>query len=126
MGVNDADAKGSVVLGVAKIFWNAVWLRLSHPLPPLVPGPKAGALLLIATATAKLGNIDGALQAEAGLEVEPRDALRSVRDAALSSIAAAQMKSGDLHAALATALRIAEPATLVKSLLPLTAISPRQ
>jgi hypothetical protein len=106
----------------ALILWTAVLLRISHPLPPLAAGPKAGALLRIATALAKDGNIDGALRAEAGLEVEPRNVLQGVRDAALSSIAAAQAKSGDLRASLATALRIADPAVLVKSILPLAAI----
>ncbi len=117
-----ADNESNSVLAVAKILWRAVSLRISHPLPPLGAGPKAAALLRIATALAEEGNIDGAFKAEAGLEVEPRDVLQGARDAALSSIALAQAKSGKLRASLTTALRIADPAVQVKSILPLAAI----
>ncbi len=100
--------------------------RYAKSLPSIVPGPKAHALRAITVGLAQLGNIDGALQAEAGLEAEPRDVLTALRDNALSSIATAQFKSGDLRSSFSTSIRIAEPNTRFKSLLPLVATLPRQ
>jgi hypothetical protein len=100
--------------------------RITQSLPPIVPGPKADALRAVTLAMTTQGNIDGALQAEGGLEVEPRDVLQGVRDDALSSIASAQATSGALRASYSTSLRITEPRARLTSLLPLIATPPRQ
>jgi hypothetical protein len=91
--------------------------------PPADPGLKARALQAIAIGLAEQGNIDGALQAEAKLEAEPRNVLR---DRALLSIAAAQARSGDLQGAYATSLRISDSYGQFQSLLRLVAASPRR
>jgi hypothetical protein len=97
--------------------------RIAKSLPPIVPGRKAHALRAIVAGLAQQGNIDGALQAESGLEAEPRDILAGLRDDALSSIAAAQAKSGDLRGSFSTSIRVAEPNARFRSLLPLIATS---
>jgi hypothetical protein len=89
------------------------------------PGPKADALMAIASRMATMGDVNSAIQAEAGLEGEPRDVLRALRDAALVAISNAQLRADDPEAALATALRISQPSEQAKSLLKLAALPPR-
>jgi hypothetical protein len=89
--------------------------------PALVPGPKAHALADIVAALAATGSVDKAIELEPGLEVEPRDILAQPRDQALAAIAEAQQQAGELHAALATALRITGRDTRFARLLALAA-----
>jgi hypothetical protein len=89
------------------------------------PGPKADALMAIALRMATMGDVSSAIQAEAGLEGEPRNALKALRDAALVAISNAQLRADDPEAALATALRISQPTEQAKPLLKLAALPPR-
>lgn len=124
-GMATAESDGSWPVRLIETLWAAVRLRLSSPPPALVAGPRARALTLIATAIAKSGDVERALQVEAGLEIEPRDVLQGARDSALLSIAQAQSKSGKFRSALATALRIQTPKMEVDALAQLIAASPR-
>jgi hypothetical protein len=92
--------------------------------PPLVPGPKAKVLQAVASAMAKRGNLEAAWQAEALLEVEPRDTLAGRRDLALASIAECQIKTGDLRGALSTVLKITFARIKLGRLLELAALPP--
>ena len=89
------------------------------------PGPKADALMAIAVRMAAIGDVNSAIQAEAGLEGEPPGVLKVPRDAALVAISDAQLRSDDPEAALATALRISQPTEQAKPLLKLAALPPR-
>ena len=124
MGVAMAAADANQALTREQLMAEAQ--RLAQSLPPLVPGPKAGVLRAITLALAEAGDVAGALQAEAGLEAEPRDALQGPRDEALAAIAGALATSGDLRPSFATAMRIAEPQSRAKSLLRLAAVPPHQ
>lgn len=99
----------------------AAMQRSANMLPNLVAGPKANALSAIAIDLAAQGNIEGALQVESELEVEPRAALSGARDMALSSIAAAQLKARDLRGSFSTTLRIEQASVRWGSLLKLAA-----
>jgi tetratricopeptide (TPR) repeat protein len=100
--------------------------RAREALPSLVAGPKANALVAIVAEMAAQGNIEDARRAETGLDVEPRDVLRSVRDMALVQIAKAQEKAGDLRGSFSTALKITEPPLRLEQLLKLAARPPTQ
>ena len=93
-------------------------------LPPLVPGPKAEVLQAVVSAIARRGDLKAAWQAEALLEVEPRDTLAGRHDLALASIAECQIKMGDLRGALSTALKITFARIKLERLLKLAAIPP--
>jgi hypothetical protein len=92
----------------------------------IFPGHKAGTLQAISVALAGQGNIDGALRAEAELEAGLGDVLPGVSGYALSSIAAAQTRAGDLRGALTTAMRITGAGGQFKALLPLVSAPPHQ
>jgi tetratricopeptide (TPR) repeat protein len=81
-------------------------LRQAAEALPLVAGPKAEALLSIATHMAAKGNVAAALQAAAVLEAESSSAITGAHDSALNAIADAQAKAGDLRSSFATVLRI--------------------
>jgi tetratricopeptide (TPR) repeat protein len=81
-------------------------IRQAEALMPLVVGPKAQVLSDIAAHMAAKGDIAAALSAAAVLEQEQNGAIKVVHDNAVSAIANAQIKAGDLRGALATALRI--------------------
>jgi tetratricopeptide (TPR) repeat protein len=100
--------------------------QMKRSMPGQVPGPKATALAAIVQVMAKMGDINAAVQAEAGLEQEPRDVLRSTRDSALVVISAAQLRAGDPNGAFATALRVDEPASRLGPLRELTALHPNR
>jgi tetratricopeptide (TPR) repeat protein len=82
--------------------------RAIAALPPLVAGPKANALSVIATEMATQGKIDVALQVAAGLDVEPRAVLQSLRNTTLAAIARAQERGGDLRGSLSTTRQITQ------------------
>jgi hypothetical protein len=98
--------------------------RAQAALPSQVAGPQAKALSAIARELAGQRDIMGALQAVALLDVEPRDVLASERDWALSSVASAQTKIGDLRGALATTLKMTQGSPRWDSLLSLAANPP--
>jgi DUF1680 family protein len=81
-------------------------IRQAQALMPLVVGPKAQVLSDIAAHMAAKGDIAAALSAAAILEQEQNGAIKVVHDNAVTAIANAQIKAGDLRGALATALRI--------------------
>jgi uncharacterized protein (DUF2342 family) len=98
--------------------------RAKAALPSQVAGPQAKALSAIARELAGQRDIMGALQAVALLDVEPCDVLASERDWALSSVASAQTKIGDLRGALATTLRMTQGSPRWDSLLSLAGNRP--
>lgn len=81
-------------------------IRRAQELMPLVAGPKAQVLSDIAAHMAAKGDIAAALKAAAILEQEQNGAIRAMHDNAVTAIANAQIKAGDLRGAFATALRI--------------------
>jgi tetratricopeptide (TPR) repeat protein len=80
--------------------------RAKAALPPQVAGPGAQARSAVVRELAEQGDLRGALEVEAQLEVEPRGVLAPPRDGALLAIADAQIKAGDLRGALATTLQV--------------------
>ncbi len=90
------------------------------------PGPKANVLSAIARVLAEKGEISSAIQAEAGLDGEPRAALSICRDPALAAIFDAQLHIDDLEAALDTALRISGSGLQERLLLKLAAMPIRR
>jgi tetratricopeptide (TPR) repeat protein len=83
--------------------------RAMAALGPLVAGPKASALSMIATDMAAQGKIDVAMQVASGLDVEPRQVLQSLRNTTLAAIARAQEKAGDPRGSLSTAKQLTPP-----------------
>jgi hypothetical protein len=93
-------------------------------MPGQVAGPKARALSAVVRELTAQDDIAGALQVVAELDVEPRDTLAPQRDWALSMIAEAQMRTGDLRGALATTLQITQGDARWRNLLRLAANQP--
>ncbi len=82
--------------------------RAKAALPSQVAGPKAWAFSAVASELAMTGDVANALEFEAKIEVEPRAVLSPARDAALSRIADAQMRTRDLRGAFVTAMRMSQ------------------
>lgn len=99
--------------------------RSKEVVPALVPGPKAVALSSIASDLATLGDIEGALQVEALLNAERSEAIKVPHDNALSAIATAQIKAGDVRGAFLTAQRITQPLVRSERFLKLAGTAPR-
>ena len=94
-------------------------IREAQALRPVVAGPKAQVLSDIAAHMAAKGDIAAALSAAAILEQEQNGAIKVAHDNAVTAIANAQIKAGDLRGALATALRIRQSDARWKLLLKL-------
>jgi hypothetical protein len=103
---------------------NAAMERAKATLPKQIAGPKARSLSDVARELAAQRDIMGALQVVAYLDVEPRDVLAPPRDGALSWIADAQVRTGDLRGALATTLKITNDNSRFERLLKLAASRP--
>ncbi len=103
----------------------AQFRQLEASVPTVHPGPRADALRAIAVVMAEKGDITSAIQAEAGLEGEPRNALSGPRNAALIAICDAQLRADNPEAALATALRIVQTTEQERLLLKLAAMPAR-
>ena len=98
--------------------------QLAASVPTVHPGPKASVLAAITTKLATEGNGAAALQAESGLESDPRDVLQGLRDDALAAIANAQLEAGDPVEAFNTAMRIDQKLVRWGPLLRLAALPP--
>jgi hypothetical protein len=80
--------------------------------------------MTITSSLAQVGDIEKALQVEAGLEGENSTVLQIPRDNALIAISDAQGRAGDPKGSLATALRVDQPLLRWKCLLRLAAVTP--